>query len=75
MKNEFYIGKKDEDALIIIESEHTPNIGDTIHYLCDGSESNYDYLKETGNTELEGIVVSKWASLSYKSIIWTVECE
>ena len=75
MKNTFWIGYKDEDPLLQITIDHTPEIGDVIHYLCDGSESNYEYLKATNNTELEGKVVSKWASLSYKEVVWTVECE
>jgi len=74
MKNTFLIGFKDEDPLLQITIDHVPEIGDIIHYLCNGSEDNYEYLKETGNTELEGRVVSKWTSLSYKEVVWTVEC-
>ena len=72
MKNEFWIGFEDEDPLVEITIDHTPKIGDFIHYLCNGEEANYQYLKETNNTELEGTVVSKWTSLSYEKIIWTV---
>lgn len=74
MKNVFWIGYKGDDPLLQITSDHVPEIGDIIHYLCDGTEENYKFLEKTNNTELEGKIVSKWTSLSYKEVIWTVEC-
>lgn len=73
-KNIFWLGYKDGDPLVQIEANHTPQIGDIIHYLCDGTEKNFDYIRDVYKmTEFEGIVVSKWTSLSYKEIVWTVE--
>lgn len=76
MKNVFWFAFEGCDPILQIESEHIPNIGDIIHYLCDGTEDNYaELVKEHGEfkLEFEGIVTEKWTSLSYKEVVWSVE--